>query len=400
MPVKKLFVVLLALALALPWAALSEGEAPEQAGDGQYDLSETEVLDFEVPERLKPEATDAPKIEVPEIPEIELPEIDLPWMSGEGSASPGAEGDADSGAEMALTDDAGEADPDAAVPGPEALLNALGRDAFRETYEALLEGEVLKRGSKGDAARGLQQTLVAFGRDIAVDDNVGPKTMAALNEVQKAFNLEKTSSLDDDGYAALLPGLLAAVHPEEAEALLGERLGGEYQYIRGCALELQGKCFSARQAFEASGWSDWEARAAACEQKRPRSGLLYEAPNVRGSDARVTARLEGEGESALLVKIYDEEDTLARMLFVGSNGKASASLPEGNYAVKVGLGEAWYSEAEAFGPEGDYRAIEFNGGKRRVELEKNSTLNILVNGQETSVDGETVETEDEEWENF
>ena len=35
---------------------MSEGESPEQAGDGQYDLSGIEALDFEVPERLRAEA--------------------------------------------------------------------------------------------------------------------------------------------------------------------------------------------------------------------------------------------------------------------------------------------------------------------------------------------------------
>ena len=388
-PVKKLFVVLLALCLALPWAALSEGESPEQAGDGQYDLSGIEAPDFEVPERLRAEATAAPKIEVPEIPEIELPEIDLPWMSGEVPAAPEGE---------SYVDDTVETDADA--PGPEALLDALGRDAFRETYEALLDGEVLKQGSKGDVARGLQQTLVAFGRDITVDDNVGPKTMAALNEVQRAFGLEKTSSLDADGYAALLPGLLAAVHPEEAEALLGERLGGEYQYIRGCALELQGKYYSARQAFEASGWGDWEERAAACGPKRPRTGLLYKNPGVKNGPVQVTVRLEGDGERALLVKLYDEGDKLARSLFIGGSGKASASLPEGSYAFRIGLGETWYGEQEAFGPEGDYSAFVFDGGKCRLELEKNDTLSITVGDQDVSVDGEAVEMRDEAWEDF
>jgi lysozyme family protein len=63
-------------------------------------------------------------------------------------------------------------------------------------------------GSRGDAARGLQQLLVAFGQDIRADGIVGPKTIAALKAVQAQYELPQTDKLDAEGLAALLPLLL------------------------------------------------------------------------------------------------------------------------------------------------------------------------------------------------
>ena len=65
----------------------------------------------------------------------------------------------------------------------DVILDALSEEVYRTTYDALRSGEVIQKGSKGDAAKGVQQTLVAFGQSISVDGNVGPKSIAALNAV-------------------------------------------------------------------------------------------------------------------------------------------------------------------------------------------------------------------------
>ncbi|MDO4866693.1 MAG: hypothetical protein Q4C10_09040 [Clostridia bacterium] len=95
-----------------------------------------------------------------------------------------------------------------AEPGIEQVLDALGEEAYRGTYEALLAGEIIQKGSKGEAARGLQQTLIAFGQSIVADGNIGPKSIAALNSVQQAHGLEATEMVDAEGYALLLSALL------------------------------------------------------------------------------------------------------------------------------------------------------------------------------------------------
>ena len=78
------------------------------------------------------------------------------------------------------------------APSADEVLDALGDEIYRATYDAICSGEVIRKGSKGDAAKGVQQTLIAFGQDIAADGSVGPKTIGALNAVQAAFGMEQT----------------------------------------------------------------------------------------------------------------------------------------------------------------------------------------------------------------
>ena len=111
--------------------------------------------------------------------------------------------------------------PDGSM-APWEALDALGDEIYWNTYSALVMGDVVKKGSKGETAKGVQQTLVALGQDITVDGSVGAKTIAALNAVQEAFGLEKTDSLDANTYAALLPKLLLVANSDEADAPAAE----------------------------------------------------------------------------------------------------------------------------------------------------------------------------------
>jgi len=137
-----------------------------------------EIPEIEVPKVPTPAPTKKPKIEVPEIPEVEVDAPDVPRVT---------------------------ADPAAQV---ESALATLGVTEYRELYESLSSGEAVGDGSRGDAAKGLQQLLVAFGQSVTVDGIVGPKTLAALNAVQAQFELPQTNKLDAKGLASLLPLLL------------------------------------------------------------------------------------------------------------------------------------------------------------------------------------------------
>ena len=46
-------------------------------------------------------------------------------------------------------------------------------------------------------------------------------------------------------------------------------------------------------------------------------------------------------DTAMLVKIYTLDGVLARTMFIGGTGKATASLPAGTYIVKDGTGKNW-----------------------------------------------------------
>ena len=283
------------------------------------------------------------------------------------------------------------------------VLDALGSDVYRATYDALLAGEVVKKGSKGDAARGVQQTLADFGQDIAVDGNVGPKSIAALNAVQAAFGLDQTEALDADGYAALLPRLLIATDPEGAEALLVPGMEqGEFDYARACACAVRGQFASARHWFEQSQYGDWETRAEACVQPWPKNGVLYKNPEVKGSNTELVVQFFTNPDTAMLVKIYTEDgETLARTLFIGGTGKATVSMPAGRYIIKDGTGKNWYGEEESFGDEGSYEIMTFDDeGQQVVELQKNYRSTITVNVQEENPNADYVGSDEENWRDF
>lgn len=283
----------------------------------------------------------------------------------------------------------------------EDVLAALDDDACRVTYEALLAGEVIQNGSKGDAARGLQQTLIGFGQSIVADGSVGTKTLAALNAVQAAFGLELTDSVDAAGYEQLLPRLLISTNPDAAAALFSGRIdGGEYEYMCACAMEAKALYYSAKCLFEVCSWGDWEARAAACVQPWPTTGQLYKNPDVPGNSTQLTVQFNSDEETALLVKIYTQDDTLARMLFIGGTGKATTSLPAGTYIIKDGIGQNWYGDTETFGEEGRYEVMTFVDGSQEVELKKNYASTITVNVEEYNPDADSVGSLYEDWEEF
>ena len=251
-----------------------------------------------------------------------------------------------------------------------AILDVLDEDAFRAAYNALLSGETVQKGSKGDTAKALQQTLIALGQPIEADGNVGPKTMTALKATQAAFGLEQTVAVDAGGYAQLLTRQLIATDEAAAEALLrGAMSSGEFDYARGCALFAQGRYYGAKQAFEVSGLDDWEARVAACAQPWPKTGVLYRNPDMRGDDVKLTVRSNCDSDTAMLAKIYIVDDAsdfafaLVCTLFIGGTDRVTVTLPAAEfYAVEYGTGAQWYGEKDTFGEEGRYEAMTFPDG--------------------------------------
>ena len=289
---------------------------------------------------------------------------------------------------------------DAALPDMvlDAVMDALG-GGCRETYEARRAGGPVGMSARGDAARGVQQTLVDFGQDIAADGIVGAKTLTALNAVQAAFGLEATEALDAGGYAALLPRLLALRDPDAAEALLADSLGGEYFYMRGCANQLDGRFYTARRDFIESQWGDWQARAEACEQPWPGNGQIYKDSAVKGGAVQLTVQVNDETE-ATLVKIYMEDGALAAALFIGGAGSATTFLPGGSYTIRDGRGKTWFGLAEAFGDGGTYETLTFEDGAQAVSLEAGRGYAVTINAAAVNEGARTVGAAQMGWQGF
>jgi len=58
-------------------------------------------------------------------------------------------------------------------------------------------GEILKKGSKGDAVRELQQQLVTLGYKVAVDGDFGGGTEGAVLHLQKSFGYTVDGKVGD-----------------------------------------------------------------------------------------------------------------------------------------------------------------------------------------------------------
>ena len=224
---KKLLAMVLILAMSLLGTAVAVSGAGETANEedgsgaprARYtipEVPEIKVPDIKVPD-VPERSEDDSKIRVPQIPQIDVPGVDISAVTAPEAGAEIEEAVDASGKPGEIP--ARQAPAQAVTAFTEAVLDALGEEVYRTTYEALLSGEIVERGSKGDAAKGVQQTLAAFGQDIAVDGNVGPKTLAALNAVQRECGLVQTASLDAAGYAELLAKLLAIVDPDAADAL-------------------------------------------------------------------------------------------------------------------------------------------------------------------------------------
>ena len=184
---KKLLSVLLAAAVLLcALASLAEQDEPKEDRFSVLRIrvptvppvEVPEIPGIEVPEVPTAAPTQKPKIKVPEIPGVDVDAPDVPRVTANAPAQ------------------------------VESALAALGVTGYPALRDALSSGEAVGDGSRGDAARGLQQLLVAFGQDIRVDGIVGPKTIAALKAVQAQYELPQTDKLDAEGLAALLPLLL------------------------------------------------------------------------------------------------------------------------------------------------------------------------------------------------
>ncbi len=305
------------------------------------------------------------------------------------------------GAEPGETEETPERDPVLA-----AVLDALGEGPWESTLAALEDGEVLERNTRSDTVLGLQKTLNAFGQQLTLENRMNSRTIKALNAVQTAFGLDVTEKLDADGYAQLLVRLLAYQDDEAADGILRGSMytegGNEYDYIRGCVLVMQEKYYSARECFEESHFGDWEKRAQACVQKWPKNGQLYKDSRIKGGGMELTVSVNArDRNSAMYVKIYLEDGTLASTLFIGGTGKAKTKLPGGVYVIKDGTGTDWYGPEEAFGKYGSYETMTFDDrGTAEVELKSGHAYTITVNVQTLDPDAAGVGSEWESWGGF
>lgn len=263
------------------------------------------------------------------------------------------------------------------------VLLILNDPAYAAALEALDGGETITQGMVSDSARGLQQMLVGFGCNIAVDGSAGPGTFAALNSVLESLGMEPAEAVDASLYRELLPLLLLTTDEEAAKELLLDEYATEedaarLEYMRGCLLFGQEKYYRAKEAFENSRYQDYLERAEACNQSWPQNGEMYHNPNYYSQNMFLTFDVNSPyDDRGMFFEVYSESGDLAVSMFLTGSGKVSTGLPGGNYRIKCATGyDAWYGTGDAFGPDGDYEDLLF------YEFEGDDTLTSLPGGAE------------------
>ena len=272
-------------------------------------------------------------------------------------------------------------DADAALM--EDVLNLLGKDSYRNTYNLLLANYEIKKGSEGTVVKGLQSMLKAFGEDISVDSYADSTTIDCMRHVQSVLGLETTQTLDLASFKKLLIRLAVFKKNDDAYAMLVKDhyyfTSSEFEYVRGCCMMLKENYYSAKLSFEKSMWGDYRSRAASCARSWPEDGLIWQKDSSRGSHKLVIKASGQRYNSASVYKIYKKSNNkLVATLFIGAEGKASVKLAGGEYYMRLGTGSTWYGDNELFGDEVVFDRFEFYNGDTTFNMSKYSTYTITI----------------------
>ena len=281
-----------------------------------------------------------------------------------------------------------------------AVLNKLDMNSYTETYDALLDGLVLEKGAQGDEAKALQRVLKAFGEDISADGKAGSGTFKLLNKVQKRYGMEETDYVDAEVFAELLCALLVYKEGVDAEEYVLEAgmQDGHFLYCLGRKQASDGHYYRAKQSFEESGWADWADRADSCRKDWPKDGRVWKSKTYGGSGSILKIKVKNsDSEIARCFKVYNTDNKLVAVLFIGGNGSAETGLKPGRYTIKQGTGYDWYGRKDAFGQDGWYETWTFDYGETEIKFSSGRGWMFTLGG---GGDGDSFGSDSETWDNF
>ena len=175
---------------------------------------------------------------------------------------------------------------------------------------------------------------------------------------------------------------------------------GKAEYDRATALFEEGKYYSAKKAFEESGYGDWGQRAAACVQPMPETGELWHNTDLESDEMILSFDVnEQDSNTGWYISVYTEDKKPAATVFVKGSGTVETKLPGGNYYIKDAKGTEWYGEDELFGPDGHYENMIFDeveGDRYLTALDAGYEWKITI--QNADAQGQGVGSEETGWE--
>ncbi len=295
-----------------------------------------------------------------------------------------------------------EPTPEPETDSTRSILQILDDPLYAKTYEYLAAGNTIRKGENSDYGRGLQMLLIALGRDITIDGQVGNKTITALNDVYSGLGMTDRDGIDAPGFGRLLACRLCLKDEDAAyDALVGSMSEDEFTYLCACGFELTGQYYKAYQKFCLTGWKDANERAEACAREWPKNGEVYRNSAYSGKKTYLHIKIDSQDDGqAALIKIYANNGDLVSCLFIGGAGKVTAKIPGGTYIVKMGVGENWFGVEDAFGSKGTYQTMLFDGGAETVTLQSGYEYTLTINTSVSDPAAEGVGSEYEEYEGF
>lgn len=230
----------------------------------------------------------------------------------------------------------------------------------------------------GSGGEGSASATPAAATDTSAETSAAPTTATTV-----PTGTEDTSPAADTG---------TAVKPST-----DDKAKTEYEHAN--ALFNEGKYYSAKVAFENSGYEDWEQRAAECVQTMPETGELWHNESMYSDSMTIEFAANQQDGEGMYITVYSEDNEPAVGLFINGSDSVVTNIPGGNYYIKDATGTEWYGSDEQFGPDGHYESMVFD------EVEGDRYLTVLDDGYAWAIsintgteEGQGVGSEENGWE--
>ncbi len=191
-----------------------------------------------------------------------------------------------------------------------------------------------------------------------------------VKECENAIAYEEAAALKQAGdYTQAAAQFLALADASYLDSL---EMGKECLYKDAEAAYEQGAFYQAYKKFsdsELAEYSDSAARAAACVQEHPKTGILFQHEDYKKSQCTIKFEPSKDG-NVTLIKIYTPENLLIGVLFIREGATAQIKVPAGKYIVKTAYGKQWFGEEDMFGDDGTYRTL-LEYGEAVQQFDKN-----------------------------
>ena len=171
----------------------------------------------------------------------------------------------------------------------------------------------------------------------------------------------------------------------------------EEKYQEACALADAGLYYSAARAFSESGFGDWEQKAEECA-RHPSSLEVWEAAWQTDDSVYMNVKVNQGEDTLTQLNFYSRGEWVAALLLKGS-GEYRLSPRAGECRILAATGKTWYGFREAFGRDGSYQTLTFEGGSETTDLHYWSEYSLSLHVS-ASEGGDPVGGKKSSWENF